>query len=158
MSASAIPDPNRRTQQRIWVVARVSWALLAVFLLWGLAGGAGTGLLASQRLESEKVSLSYDRFARRGAATEMTLTWKDAPQPELVVSLDSAFVDAMRIDFAGRGVIPTRSDNRILLRISTAGSGGSLRFEAHPLRAGRKTTSLQIDGVEIGRISMLVFP
>jgi len=158
MTEATIPDPNRRIQQRIWFVARASWVLLAVFLLWGLAGGAGTGLLASQRLEGERVSLSYDRFARRGAATEMILTWKRAPQPELIVSLDSAFVDAMRVDFAGRGIVPTRSGDRIVLRIPTASREGSLMFDAHPLRAGRKTTSLQIDGVDIGQVSMLVFP
>jgi len=158
MTGSTIPDPNRRTQQRIWKVERVSWALLAAFLIWGLAGGAGSGPLASQRIDGEHVSLSYDRFARRGAATEMVLTWKNASQAELVVSLDSAFIDAMRIDFSGRGVIPIRSDNRILLRIPTAGRDGSLTFDAHPLRAGRKTTSLQIDGVELGQVSMLVFP
>lgn len=158
MAAAAIPDPNRHTQRRIWVLERVSWALLAAFLIWGLAGGAGSGLLASQRLDGEHASLSYDRFARRGAATEMILTWKSASQAELVVSLDSAFIDAMRIDFSGRGVIPIRSNNRILLRILTAGRDGSLTFDAHPLRAGRKTTSVQIDDVEIGQVSMLVFP
>lgn len=158
MTATTIPDPDRHTQRRIWVVERVSWALLAAFLIWGLAGGAGNGLLASQRLEGEHASLSYDRFARRGAATEMVLTWKSASQAELVVSLDSTFIDAMRIDFPGRGVIPIRSHDRVLLRIPTAGRDGSLTFDAHPLRAGRKTALLQVDGVEIGRVSMLVFP
>lgn len=158
MTIATIPDPNRRTQQRIWFVERLSWGLLAAFLIWGLAGGAGAGPLASQRIEGEHVSLSYDRFARRGAATEMILSWKSAAQPELVVSLDSAFVDAMQVDFSGRGITPIRSDNRVILRIPTASGDGSLLFDAHPLRAGRATTSLQIDRVEIGRISMLVFP
>lgn len=158
MTASSTVDPNRRAQERIWAVARVSWVLLAMFLLWGLAGGAGTGLLASQRLESAGVSLSYDRFARHGAAMEMVLAWKNAPQPELVVSLDSGFFDVMRIDFSGRGIMPTRSDNRVVLRIPTASREGNLTFDAYPLRAGRKTTSVLIDGVDIGRISILVFP
>lgn len=88
----------------------------------------------------------------------MLLAWKNAPQREIMVSLDSAFADVMRIDFSGRGIIPVRADDRILLRIPTASGDGSLMFDAYPLRAGRKTTSLQIDGVEIGRVSMLVFP
>jgi hypothetical protein len=132
--------------------------LLAAFLLWGLAGGTGTGFLASRRLENDTVSLSYDRFARRGAATEMVLAWKNAPNADLVVSLDSDFVDVMRVDFTGRGITPMRSGNRVVLRIPTAGRDGRLMFDAHPLRDGRQTSSLQVDGVEVGRISMFVFP
>lgn len=158
MAASAIFDPNRRVQRRTWVIERISWVLLAAFLLWGLAGGTGTGPLASRQLDSDIVSLSYDRFARRGAATEMILTWKKTPSAELAVSLDSAFVDAVRIDFSARGITPVRSGNRVLLRIPTAGADGSLMFDAHPLRDGRQTSSLQVDGVEVGLISIFVFP
>ncbi len=158
MAVSEAPDPNRAIQRRTWIIERTSWVLLAAFLIWGLAGGTGTGPLASRHLESDVVSLSYDRFARRGAATEMVLTWKMPPKPELVVSLDSAFVDAVRIDFSGRGITPVRSGNRVLLHIPTADSAGRLMFDAHPLRDGRQISSLQVDGVEIGRISMFVFP
>jgi len=158
MAASAIFDPNRRVQRRTWVIERISWVLLAAFLLWGLAGGTGAGPLASRHLENDVVSLSYDGFARRGAATEMVLTWKKTANAELVVSLDSAFIDAVRIDFSGRGITPVRSGNRVVLRIPTAGGDGSLMFDAHPLRDGRQTSSLQVDGVEVGRISMFVFP
>lgn len=158
MAVSEIPDPNRAIQRRTWFVERASWILLAAFLVWGLAGGTGTGPLASRHLESEVISLSYDRFARRGAATEMVLAWKKTASAEIVVSMDSAFIDVMRVDFSGRGIVPMRSGNRVLLRIPTAGSDGSLVFDAHPLRDGRQTSSLQVDGVEIGRISMFVFP
>lgn len=158
MAVSAIRDPNRAVQRRTWVIERISWVLLAVFLVWGLAGGTGSGPLATRHLANDVVSLSYDRFARRGAATEMVLAWKAGSNAELVVSLDSAFVDVMRIDLSGRGITPMRSANRVLMRIPTAGRDGSLMFDVQPLRDGRQKSSVQIDGVEIGVISMFVFP
>lgn len=158
MAAPGIVDPNRAIQRRTWIVERTGWVLLAAFLLWGLAGGTGTGMLASRHLASDTVSLSYDRFGRRGAATEMVLAWKKTPNDQIVVSLDSAFIDVMRVDFSSRGITPMRSGNRVVLRIPTAGAEGSLKFDAHPLRDGSHKSSLQVDGVDVGLILIFVFP
>lgn len=159
-------DPNRPTQERIWRVERIGWAVLAALLLWALLGGAGNGPLAHASLRDAGIVLDYERFARRGAPTELTLRWPAADgdsaattrREPLMLQLDAAFVEQMGIDFAAAGLQPRRQGNVVLLELGRPDAAGALRLQMHPARAGHLATAARLDGRLLGSLAILVFP
>jgi hypothetical protein len=62
-------------QRRAWAVQRVSWGVMALLLLGGLAGLLGPGPLSQQKAgdSSQPLSLEYDRFGRFKTPTTLKI-------------------------------------------------------------------------------------
>ncbi len=153
----SLADSNTKIQRRIWKAERIGWGVLAVLLLWALAGGAGNGLLADSRLGAAGMEMTYDRFTRRGVETPLVLQWPPV-QGEIVISLEAGFVDAMGVDFGNHGLAVRRQGNAVLLSLDGSNAAGRLALTAYPRRVGALRTIVEMNGVPLGRAAIFVFP
>ena len=95
-----VPPPNPAT----WRRERVGWVLVAAGILAALLGVFGAGPLSRATVSSGSVHVGYDRFVRMSAASvlHVTLPAAGGEAGEVVVTLDHAFLDRIRLD----GVLP----------------------------------------------------
>lgn len=72
------PNYYRRSQ-RGWIAQRAGWAALAAFVVAGAAGLFGSGPLSSGRIVDDRLSVDYERFVRRDAASDLVFRIAEAP-------------------------------------------------------------------------------
>jgi hypothetical protein len=68
-------DQDLRFQKREWAFERVSWVVMALFVLAGLLGLLGRGPMSYQTAASPDgtVSVEYERFVNHRAGAQMTV-------------------------------------------------------------------------------------
>jgi len=150
---------DMRLQLRLWRLERTAWIVLALIVLLALSGLFGGGPLSSVRTHTPDDSLrvSYERFERNGAATELSVhmrggsplwleiegdllthfTWESIqPQPTLMQSRDTGVRLQLQPDDLGRASLPL-----------------SLR----PGAIGMARSSLQLNGQRL-QLTQLLYP
>jgi hypothetical protein len=89
-------------EQRNWRVQRLGWAAMALFVLAGLTGAFGRGLLASAEAASPGglLRVHYDRLARHGAPGELRLAVAPAAIDDGTVRIliSRPFLEGQRIE------------------------------------------------------------
>jgi hypothetical protein len=123
MQRPALPvSEDMRFQERSWLIRRGGWVLLAIFILLALAGVFSKGILSIAKAEREGVALSvdYERFQRRDAATHFTIRLPKQTEDEIWLRLGPAFQRAYDIE----AVQPPPA------RSNVGGSGLNLFFDA----------------------------
>lgn len=66
-------DENIELHEKAWVIQRVGWAVLGVFVIMACLGLFGTGWLSHARLEEQGNVVQYERFGRLSTPFSMTL-------------------------------------------------------------------------------------
>ena len=82
-------------QQRMWILQRLGWGVMACLILAALVGLLGSGPLASRTLDSpqQRFRLEYQRFLRHRAPTRLLLQVKNNPREEVQVWYDRALIE-----------------------------------------------------------------
>jgi hypothetical protein len=88
-------DQDLRFQQRMWVLQRLGWSVMACIILAALVGLLGSGPLASRTLDSPQrgFRLEYQRFLRHRVPTRLLLQVKSKPPEELRVWYDRTLIE-----------------------------------------------------------------
>jgi len=88
-------DQDMRFQQRMWVLQRLGWGVMACIIIAALLGLLGSGPLASRTLDSPQhgFRLEYQRFLRHRAPTRLLLQVKSNPREEVQVWYDRALIE-----------------------------------------------------------------
>jgi hypothetical protein len=147
-SSSGVVDEDLAQERAEWRLQTGAWIVLALFVAAAAAGLFGSGPLSKAHLDSGPLSLIAQRFARRGAPTEVELRIarpvSTSGGAELSVWIEGPWLDASRIEQVtpppldtrlqpGRArftfAAPTEWPLLVRLRVSTDGFG-SLPFAA----------------------------
>ena len=100
-SGDLVIEQDLRFQQRMWVVQRVGWGVIACVLVAALLGLLGSGPLASRTLESSQggFRLEYERFLRHHAPTRLHLLvhLKGQPRQEVRVWCDHTLIEHFEV-------------------------------------------------------------
>lgn len=88
-------DQDLRFQQRMWILQRLGWGVIACIILAALLGLLGPGPLALRTLDLPQggFSLEYQRFLRHRAPTRLLLQVKSNSQEEVQIWYDRAFIE-----------------------------------------------------------------
>ena len=88
-------DQDLRFQQRMWILQRLGWGVIACLILAALLGLLGSGPLASRTLDSSQQGfrLEYQRFLRHRVPTRLRLHVKSHPREEVQVWYDRALIE-----------------------------------------------------------------
>jgi hypothetical protein len=150
-------------QRKEWEVQRVAWLVVLVILLAAVAGIFGAGPLSHAEAASGPLEMNYDRIARRGSET--TLTLRVAPQTavdgELPLWLDRDFLDKVNID----RIVPEPAemeaeDERVIYRFVAADPEqvAEITFQLNPAEPGIARGRLGVvDGAEVS-FAQFIYP
>ena len=146
-------------QRRFHVIQRIAWWLLALVPVAAIAGLFGGGLFGETTTGSRAagVTVSYDRFARVTADTEIELRLARADGPT-AVSISRSLLD--RYDISEIRPEPERVVTRPdrIEYVFAASAGGTARFAVQPSSAGSSSGTVAVAGGVPVRVNQFVFP
>jgi hypothetical protein len=144
-------------QRREWRMERIGWVCLALFVIAAVAGVFGDGPLSSTRASdaSGTLTVSYDRFVRASAVTELVIR---SPQviatDEIALWIEHSYL--RDVEVASILPEPVRVEQRggqifFVFSAARATAPGEYVFRLKPLRAGRLVGTIGIteSGVEV---------
>lgn len=134
-------------QRREWQAQRVGQALLALVVALGVVGVFGEGLLAPVRAISPDgvLSVTYDRFARRGARTRLRIDLAAPAEGPHSVRISRGYIEAVevrQITPAPGEVALTPEGTELVFELEGA---GAVELDIWPSRAGRLDCDLVLD-------------
>lgn len=153
---------DMRLQRREWLIERIGWGLMALFLLFGLLGllGAG-GPLSRATLEAPDGSahVEYDRLMR--VQSPASLNWQVTHSANTVrLGLSRQFLQNLNLaqTTPAPAEITVAGKEAILVFDAAAGPTLLISMQALPLRARLLQSSVTIDGRQIGSLAIRVLP
>lgn len=149
-----------RFQERIWIVQRVTWVVVAMLLalaVLGVFGGSGPLERATLQLSDGAGRLSFDRFARLGAPTSVEIDLH-AGEGARNVAIARSWLDDYRVD----GVLPqpksvTALPDRYVFTFDVKASGKA-RLARTPRQAGRHRAVIWGPAGATARFTQVVYP
>lgn len=118
-------------ERRELFVERIGWAAMALVIAGALTGLFGVGPLSLKTVAAGDLSVTYERFGRRGGST--SLTFEAGPGAaaggELTLWLSATYIDGMQLD----AITPepgsvTLAGDRVEYSFKTSGVPGTLRI------------------------------
>lgn len=162
-SSPSTPDlelqHEHRFQQRDWTARRVSAVVFAVVLICAGLGLFGGGPLSHASAESAGLRVEYERFARHGRASAMTVRLDRAWHEQMTISFEGGyFADATIESIFPRPILTTDSGD--VQRFTFAASAGEpvvVRFSYLPPSAGSHGGRVRVGDASVG-VSTFVYP
>lgn len=139
------------TQQRLWVIQRVGWVLLALFLLAGALGafgGAGPFGTTEVRSDDGALTVRHARFARYVAPTRLTIELA-APAVDtgkIDVAIARSYVEVFEPYDVSPTPVEVRADGDFLVYAFavTEGRPATLELFGRPHAVGRLRGSVRV--------------
>jgi hypothetical protein len=142
-----------RVQRRYWLFERVGWTLLLLVIGAAAAGAFSGGPLSAATVAGAALSAHYERFARRGVDTRVTVTLS-AHSTLRVQGADGFDVAAVEPRPAA-----VRGDRGGLAYDFAAGDGATtVTFRLTPRRWGMQHLRLAADAGAPATLDILVYP
>jgi hypothetical protein len=116
-------------QQRMWVVQRIGWVVLAAICLAALSGLFGSGFLSDRTVQNATMTIQYQRFERATRLAQFSFHFAPTESTERRLRISRNFQDKFEI----RNIQPRP------LRSVSGSDGLELTFAAAPLVASHVT-------------------
>jgi hypothetical protein len=143
-------------ERREWLAQRVAWAAMAAFVVAGLLGAFGGGVLAAAREERAGVTVEYDRFVRRDNGTPVEVRFGAADRAE--VWLGAEILEDGEIE----KIVPEPESVRVeadrLVHVFAGRGPGHVSFIIRPQRIGSHKLRVGVTGGEEIELRQLVYP
>lgn len=135
-------------QKKEWVIKRIFWALMAIFLLYGLLGGLGDseGILTNKKIELSNCIIEYQKYTRVEKKFDLKIQLKKSDQEFCIISINDDYINKVRIE----QIIPEPEEveiknSRIYYKIKAEG-GGIISFFNMAKRKGKQNLELEVNG------------
>ncbi|WP_434458604.1 hypothetical protein JQR85_09235 [Stutzerimonas urumqiensis] len=148
-------------QRHLWWTERFGWCALTATVLLALAGLFSTGLLSDVvvRAPGGELEVTYQRFERNGAASELTLTTRANPAGQAWVTIEGGLADKFSLESIQPQPAAAQSyDGGLRLQFQADPQGwATARFAIRPDAIGRSRTQIAA-GNERLDINQLIYP
>jgi hypothetical protein len=146
-------------QRRFGRVQRVAWWLLAVVPVAAMAGLFGGGLFGKVTAGSERarVTVTYDRFGRLTADTELELQFA-RPSRTTDVAISRAFLGRYDTSDVRPQPVHVRTLADAVVFTFAAAPGGRATFFLQPDAVGSSSGTVSVTGGTPVHIKQLVYP
>lgn len=143
-------------EKRELSIQRIFLAILLLLLIAGLAGLFGEGALSLQKISREKAEISYHRFLRSEAKTDIQIELANTGDSNVTISFNNDYIRRVRIDDVVPEPSSVKSEEGRLTFEFEASAEGVIIFYLLPLDVGVRTLDLDI-GQERHHITQYVY-
>jgi hypothetical protein len=142
--------------QRVdWRFQRIGWIGMAGFVILGLLGGFGRGILAEAEAGNRaQLAVSYDRIVRHGADAELAVHIGHVPQQDSTVRV--AFSRSYLHSFDVMAIIPEPSESgssdtfvHYDFKRSAPGTPATILFQLRAKGLWNHSATVTVDGVTV---------
>lgn len=155
----------KASDERTWLVQRLSWGAGLVILIAALAGVLGGGWTSRREAVSDdgRIHVEYDRFCRSGMPVRFTIRADQlAGDSELVIRLPPPFLEHFQI----RGSSPPARRARtgpdgVAMTFETSGPSATVRLDCEVGDAGRARSVIRFgpgDGESAVTLDQFIYP
>ena len=147
-------------ERREWVVQRVGWGVMALFLAAGVAGLFGSGPLARASVGDDTLRVAYPRMARYQSPVALEVT-AVATGAELRVSIPARYVKDAGITRVTPepDKVELRGDRYVyVFPVGAEGGQRRVAFELEPNHIGSIRGEVAVDGVTTVHFAHFVVP
>jgi hypothetical protein len=142
--------------ERSWIIQRIGWVLLLLFVLFAALGVFGTGILSNVHKQSGEYSVDYERFGRFQMPQEIKI---NAPSKngKVVITIPQSFLDNYEIPSSIPQ--PTRQDfdNTYLILEYPSNGPAHIMFEIEAEKTGNHTAEIIINE-QVFTFSQFIYP
>lgn len=145
--------------RREWMAQRVGWITMMLILAAALLGLFGRGPMSHVEADGQQFRLSYERFVRYNAPTELSVQATGATQRGLEIHLAHTFIDAYKIE----AITPEPSHmsstgDAVMFRFDTAGPATRVTFRLEPDEIGLHTGTVRMGSNDGLLVSQFIYP
>lgn len=128
-------DEWPQLHEKSWIIQRIGWVLLLLFVAAGAFGLFGDGKLSSKRISAGQASCSYDHFLRYEGSSRIHFEITRAESISLTIP--QQYISEMGV----RSIIPQPeksffSENNIVYLFASTGHESSIILDCHPKTTG----------------------
>jgi hypothetical protein len=158
-------DEDIEQQQKVWLIERISWVIMALFILAGLLGLLGHGPLSSTTLNDSASGLvvRYERFERVNAQTffHIELNPHESVAAPARLSLGREFlekVEVLRIEPEPAEVEAWADHVTYVITRPDPASPTDIIIHYTPLDFGRAAIEMRLEGYPAQTFSQFIYP
>jgi hypothetical protein len=89
-----------------WLVQRIGWLLMFLFVIFAAAGLFGDGVLSQQQISSQQTSVEFEKFYRFEARMGLKLNFQSVNE-QSVISFPAHYLKDMKIE----AIVPEPKEN-----------------------------------------------
>ena len=150
-------------ERRAWLVRKIGWTILSLFLLAGLAGLFGSGPLSPATASGPGLRLEYDRFVRSTAPQELKLHLGPpaTSRPKIRLWVDRRYLESQQIE----SIVPepesmeAGSDRMVfVIPMEELGAPTAVTVHLQTQRAGSFEGRVGVEGGGALRFHQIVYP
>jgi hypothetical protein len=150
-------DQSLDFQRRFERVQTIAWRILALLPVAAVAGLFGGGLFSQVTAGGAGLRVSYDRFGRMSADTQLEVTVKRA-QPPVTVSISRGFLDGYDVsEVRPEPEHVTAQAGRVVFAFAAL-PGASVALTLQPKRVGSRSGTVTIAGSRPVQLHQFVYP
>ena len=147
-------------QQKVWVIERVAWTLMAIVILGGLLGFTGHGHFSEREAAAPEngLAVSYQRFERDNAQTLLSLRLAAVANAETRIRIGQEFlrnIQVIRIEPAPARI---ELDGNFNTYVFATNAPGLILFHYKPVNAGPLQIEIGLDGEPVQTLPQFVYP
>ena len=158
-------DEDIEHQQKVWLIERVSWVVMALLMCAALLGLLGHGPLSSRTLDNPASGLlvQYERFERTNAQTLFRIHLSPAEQrgAEGRLSIGQEFLDKVEIS----RIEPEPAEVELwpdhvtyIFKLPDPGNPAGIVFHYTPMESGAVHVDVGLEGYPVQTFSQFIYP
>ena len=149
-----------RFHKRSWIVQRIGWSFMALFILSALLGLFGSGWLSQASSRDHNVQVEFERFGRVGSDARLRILVFNPAESNLLI-LAGTLLDNARIDrITPQPVSAVALSNGISFWIAAPAGAGVAQalIDYTPTEPGTLRASLQVGNATAAEVKQFVYP
>ena len=142
--------------ERSWIIQRIGWVLLLLFVLLAALGVFGTGVLSNVHKQSGEYSVDYERFGRFQMPQEIKIM-APSKKGKVVITIPQSFLKNYEIPSSIPQPTQQRFDSTHLILEYPSNGPALIMFEIEAEKTGNHTAEILIND-QAFTFSQFIYP
>ena len=149
-------DENIELHKKGWVIQRVLWVFISLFLIASIVGVFGNGFLSKEKLKDGKYFIEFEKFNRYSYPIELKLTTSATGSIQKLL-IPNSYLQNFEIE----NIIPHPKEEKLssggTVYLFDSHSHTMIRFFLKPLTVGKVDGTIQVND-KYFKISHFIYP